>query len=115
MCQVQTGAYISLFAPGKTCVPCCISQLTQFMHQPETYKNFNRESAYDVPGPYWCLRLTPRAWKTCAPCCMYNDVDMHLLSAVLQFVTTELVSLLLLLSKEASARALVVPSSPLHK
>ena len=37
-----------------------ISQLTQFMPPPETYKN--RESAYDVPGPYWCIRLTTRAW-----------------------------------------------------
>ena len=40
-----------------------ISQLTQFMPPPETYKKQNRASAYDVPGPYWCTRLATRAWK----------------------------------------------------
>ena len=33
------------------------------MPLPETYTKCNRESAYDVPGPYWCIRLTTRAWK----------------------------------------------------
>ena len=33
------------------------------MSPPETYKKRNREPAYDVPGPYWCIRLTTRAWK----------------------------------------------------
>ena len=117
MCQVYTGAYVSLLAPGQidytACHPgktityttyiivvcCCyshinshnqarghrtgsshsgaeeyltqtsqrwytrVSQLTQFMPPPETYKKVNRESAYDMPGPYWCIRLTTRAWK----------------------------------------------------
>ena len=40
------------------------AQLTQFMSPPEAYKSENRESAYDVPGPYWCIRLTTRAWKS---------------------------------------------------
>ena len=40
-----------------------MSQLTQFMPSPEKYKMRNRESAYDVPGPYWCIRLTTGAWK----------------------------------------------------
>ena len=26
------------------------------------YKKWNRESAYDVPGPYWCIRLTMFLW-----------------------------------------------------
>ena len=41
-----------------------ISQLKQFMPPPETYNKWNPESAYDVPGPYWCLRLTTCAWNT---------------------------------------------------
>ena len=41
-----------------------ISQLTQFMSPPDTYKKWNRESAYEVPGPYWCIRLTTRPWKS---------------------------------------------------
>ena len=32
-----------------------VSRLTQFMPSPETYKKRNRESAYDVPGPYWTM------------------------------------------------------------
>ena len=27
-------------------------------------KKGNRESVYDVPGPYWSIRLTTCAWKT---------------------------------------------------
>ena len=30
-----------------------ISHLTHFMSPPEAYKKCTRESAYDVPGPYW--------------------------------------------------------------
>ena len=40
-----------------------ISHLTHFMSPPEAYKKCTRESAYDVPSPYWCIRLTTRAWK----------------------------------------------------
>ena len=51
--DLTTGVYFYFY----------ISQLTPFMPPPETLKKYNRESAYDVPGSYWCIRLTTRAWK----------------------------------------------------
>ena len=41
-----------------------ISQLMQMMPPPETCKKWNREPAYGVPGPYWCMRVITRAWKS---------------------------------------------------
>ena len=35
-----------------------ISQLTQFMPPPETYKSEIGSQVYDVPGPGRCIRLT---------------------------------------------------------
>ena len=69
----RTGAPVTLElrnTPGKkrkqtkggTRIPG-ISQLTQSMPPPETDTKWNRESAYDVPGPYWCINLTTRARK----------------------------------------------------
>ena len=35
-----------------------MSQLTQSMPPPNTYKNWSRESAFYVPGPYWCTYVS---------------------------------------------------------
>ena len=40
-----------------------VSQLTQSMPPPETYKNEIGSVVYDVPGPGRCIRLTTHAWR----------------------------------------------------
>ena len=42
----------------------------------------NRESAYDVPGPYWCIRLTTRAWKTNYTACHPRKTTTYILHVI---------------------------------